>query len=463
MESGIEAPPPSSLLQNINSAISGSPSAPMDSNNGSPVVANSLSLPTSSSLLSRSLSMPSTLSSSALLTAETSQDRTIDLPLGSGSVLVQACDPLSQLMAPANDCSAPSVINSVINGSESAQSQQQETITSDVIDAQTTPSENSTQATTTFIPTLGAWAKPLLFKPPATPPEPSTPQNYDPTLIGNQLAALWPSLTDEILNKKPKSKHPTRTLQPPIEKLPPPELKPDGSLRFLWAARLSPQSRNLYRAATPTYRIDGTPEVSIPSKVLKLGSENKDEYIIGKFHRCSLPPGGLVHAVVNRIWGRSCKIICKKLGESSFMFHIPHEPTRHWVIQRGVWHIDDCLLFVLPWTPEGSFKIPEISTLPVWVNLKNIPDCCYSRLGISHVASGLGEPILTHKPRLDPTSMGEAKVLVEMALDRDFPKLIALDDKQGSIFLVDVEYMWIPSTCERCGRLGHKAKRCLLP
>ena len=145
------------------------------------------------------------------------------------------------------------------------------------------------------------------------------------------------------------------------------------------------------------------------------------------------------------------------------MFHIPHEPTRHWVIQRGVWHIDDCLLFVLPWTPEGSFKIPEISTLPVWVNLKQIPDCCYSRLGIRHIASGLGEPILTHKPCLDPTSIGEAKVLVEMELDRDFSKIIALDDKQGNIFLVEVEYTWIPSICERCGNLGHKEKRCLLP
>uniref|UniRef100_M4E7A2 CCHC-type domain-containing protein n=1 Tax=Brassica campestris TaxID=3711 RepID=M4E7A2_BRACM len=56
-----------------------------------------------------------------------------------------------------------------------------------------------------------------------------------------------------------------------------------------------------------------------------------------------------------------------------------------------------------------------------------------------------------------------AKVLVEMELDRDFPKLIALDDKQGNIFLVNVEYTWIPSMCERCGNLGHKAKRCLLP
>ncbi|CAN7076563.1 unnamed protein product [Brassica oleracea var. botrytis] len=145
------------------------------------------------------------------------------------------------------------------------------------------------------------------------------------------------------------------------------------------------------------------------------------------------------------------------------MFHIPHQSTRQWIIQRGVWHIDDCLLFVLPWTPEGSFKIPEVSTLPVWVTLKDIPDCCYSRLGISHIASGLGEPILTQKPRLDPTNLGETKVLVEMELDKDFPKLIALDDKQGNIFLVKVEYTWIPSTCDRCGCLGHKSKRCLQP
>ncbi|KAF2589414.1 hypothetical protein F2Q70_00040978 [Brassica cretica] len=127
-----------------------------------------------------------------------------------------------------------------------------------------------------FVPSLGSWANPLIFKPPVTPPEPSTPKGYDPMIVGNQLAALWSSLNDEILNKKPKSKFPSRSLQLPIDKLPPPELKTDGTLRFPWAARLSPQSRNLFQAATSTYRLDGTPEVSIPSKVLRLGPENKD-------------------------------------------------------------------------------------------------------------------------------------------------------------------------------------------
>ena len=86
-----------------------------------------------------------------------------------------------------------------------------------------------------------------------------------------------------------------------------------------------------------------------------------------------------------------------------------------------------------------------------------------SCLGISHIASGIGEPIFTHKPRLDLTQMGEAKKLVEMELDKSFPKPIVCDDKQGNMYMIQVEYTWIPSTGVRCGNLDHKEKICLLP
>lgn len=47
------------------------------------------------------------------------------------------------------------------------------------------------------------------------------------------------------------------------------------------------------------------------------------------------------------------------------MFHIPHDLTRQWVVQRGVWHVDDYLIFVSPWNPVNFLKVPEVSTIPV--------------------------------------------------------------------------------------------------
>uniref|UniRef100_A0A0D3BJ41 CCHC-type domain-containing protein n=2 Tax=Brassica oleracea var. oleracea TaxID=109376 RepID=A0A0D3BJ41_BRAOL len=67
----------------------------------------------------------------------------------------------------------------------------------------------------------------------------------------------------------------------------------------------------------------------------------------------------------------------------------------------------------------------------------------------------------THKPRLDPILMGEAKILVEVELSKAFPLRIAANDENGFISMVDVEYAWLPSKCGRCGQLGHKVKRCL--
>lgn len=49
---------------------------------------------------------------------------------------------------------------------------------------------------------------------------------------------------------------------------------------------------------------------------------------------------------------------------------------------------------------------------------------------------------------LDPTQMGETKILVEV-------------DKRGSISMADVVYPWLPSKCDTCGHLGHKLCHCL--
>ncbi|KAH0905536.1 hypothetical protein HID58_037363 [Brassica napus] len=294
-QSGIEAPLPSekqsiscaltaestslalssSLTSTMTSASSSSTSLALTvASTESLEVVNTLSTTTSFAPMNTSLGSPVVVLSPSSSPVQTSSTLTFASPMTSSTVS-------SVLINTISGATAQDPESSVVSESDIAQVSSHQ----DDCNAphnRSLSSENGMQVPPKFVPTLGAWEKPLLFKPPATPPQPSTSRDYDSAIVGNQLAALWPSLNDEILNKKPKSSHQTRTLQLPVEKLPSPELKADGKVRFPWAARLSPQSRNLYRAATPTYRLDGTPQISIPSKVLKLGPENKDEYIIGK-------------------------------------------------------------------------------------------------------------------------------------------------------------------------------------
>ncbi|KAH0919732.1 hypothetical protein HID58_027392, partial [Brassica napus] len=292
MESGIDAPLPSSsnvvgheisVSENVNEPVVKPLSllSPSAMSSSSLLTVSSPAL--TDSVCGGSLSLVSMPSASSVLlntTTGMSQVQTIGSDIASSpSAVFSGVDPSRTLENSEGQGEGFMVSPVVDTGLDSTQSPQLQSVRTRSVDTditENTQSESSHQETV-FVPTLGAWAKPLLFKPPATPTTPSTPTDNELAKVGNQLAALWPTLNDAILNKKPKTKQPTRTLMPPVEKLPLPELKPDGSLRFPWAARLSPQSRNLYRAASPTYRLDGTPEISIPSKVLKLGPENKDD------------------------------------------------------------------------------------------------------------------------------------------------------------------------------------------
>ena len=78
---------------------------------------------------------------------------------------------------------------------------------------------------------LGAWAKPLHFTSPATPRD-------DNAQLGPNKAS-WPSLSDGSRAKTRRQQQDGKT-PVPMNKLPPPLLKPDGSYRFPWATKMDP-------------------------------------------------------------------------------------------------------------------------------------------------------------------------------------------------------------------------------
>lgn len=57
---------------------------------------------------------------------------------------------------------------------------------------------------TAFVPSIGAWAKPLAFEQPATTPTPATPLGFDLQYLNNLLDSFWPTLTDGMEKNKRK-------------------------------------------------------------------------------------------------------------------------------------------------------------------------------------------------------------------------------------------------------------------
>ncbi|KAL0689025.1 hypothetical protein Bca4012_088702 [Brassica carinata] len=110
---------------------------------------------------------------------------------------------------------------------------------------------------------------------------------------------------------------------------------------------------------------------------------------------------------------------------------------------------------------NGSTVVVETNKLPksaqpdtslVQTSAVTIHEICLGNIIISY-----GE--FLHATGFQPQQA--AKILVEVELSKGFPSRIAANDENGFISMVDVDYAWLPSKCERCGQLGYKIKHCL--
>lgn len=99
---------------------------------------------------------------------------------------------------------------------------------------------------------------------------------------------------------------------------------------FPWAARMNPQSRNLHRVTVPEYMEDGTSEITIMVCKIKTNMQQVSLLV------AQSPSGGLVYSVLNRLQGRKCEILVKKIGDFSYIFHIPDETIKKWILTRGL-------------------------------------------------------------------------------------------------------------------------------
>ena len=175
------------------------------------------------------------------------------------------------------------------------------------------------------------------------------------------------------------------------------------------------------------------------------------------------PHVGSIHATVNRIWTghkAGTKIDVQFIAKNTVLFRIENDQMRNRVIQRKYWHIADIPLVVNVWSPESAQNPPDLSAMPLWVDLRGVPNTLYSNKGLKCLVRAVGNFVKLHPNTEKCVRLDMARILVEVDLHKTLVEKITFADQAGASHEVLVNYPWLPPRCNVCCKWGHKGQDC---
>ncbi|KAH0904437.1 hypothetical protein HID58_043940, partial [Brassica napus] len=190
----------------------------------------------------------------------------------------------------------------------------------------------------------------------------------------------------------------------------------------------------------PSEVVDGVVSITIPDEILSDPDPLWRCYAVGYFIG-DAPHVGTIHATVNRIWSspkQGSKIDVQFLEKNTVLFRIENPQMRARVTQRRYWHIADVPLVMNEWSPETALKPPDLSALPMWIDLKGVPSLMFSYKGLKCLSRAAGKFVKLHPNTEKCTRL----------------------DVVGKKVLIDVSYPWMPPKCNVCNSWGHKGESC---
>ncbi|KAJ6291207.1 hypothetical protein OIU76_023297 [Salix suchowensis] len=107
-----------------------------------------------------------------------------------------------------------------------------------------------------------------------------------------------------------------------------------------------------------------------------------------------------------------------------------------------------------------NFNSSEMSTLPVWIKLPNLPLSCWSGICLSKIASVIGNPIQCDMLTSSMTRLSYARVLVEIDLRKNLRDYVKVCLPNGEVIEQQIIYETLPKFCSHCNVIGHLVETC---
>ncbi|KAI0515916.1 hypothetical protein KFK09_008586 [Dendrobium nobile] len=241
----------------------------------------------------------------------------------------------------------------------------------------------------------------------------------------------------------------------------PPLCQPAGRLAIStpkdWSQVFAPEvstSKSLAFSHHPS-----EPEV-IPftSEKLSKGGEDWDLCLVG-YSIGRRPFYEALSSAIKKTWSLTGSVQLLSLNDGFFLFRFTCRDDFDMVWSRDVWFLLGKPFVFQKWHPKFISKREELTSVPIWVKIHDLPLACWNSEGISRIASKIGIPVAADKLTELKRRLTYARICVLFDNQATFPEVIrvSLDGDEVSL---KVQYEWRPSPCDHCKSLMHFSSSC---
>ncbi|GKE11824.1 zinc knuckle CX2CX4HX4C containing protein, partial [Tanacetum coccineum] len=140
------------------------------------------------------------------------------------------------------------------------------------------------------------------------------------------------------------------------------------------------------------------------------------------------------------------------------------------VLESGPWMIRQTLIILKKWSMSTSLQKEELTRIPIWIKLHDVPLQVFEEDGISLIATLIRKPIMleSYTSSMCKDSWGRssfARCLIEVNLEADLLDVITIGipSLTGDDFTketIHVEYEWRSPRCDEFKIFGHVHDHC---
>jgi len=142
------------------------------------------------------------------------------------------------------------------------------------------------------------------------------------------------------------------------------------------------------------------------------------------------------------------------------VFKFTSEEDRLSVLNGGPYFIYGRCLMLKNMPRCFRFGGEEFATVPVWVQLPDLPLECWNARALSKIASRIGKPISTDKMTLTKERLSFARVMVEVDASKELVSSLEIKLPTGDIYDQLVVFEVKPKYCKKCKVFGHMEGDC---